>query len=110
MQAYVRRRPRRRGPCRRGERQPRPSSHACARAFPSPRARAPAWRGSAACELAYACSFLSLVLRLSGRRCDVRRLRALLALLGLVLHLCVLSESLVALAGDRAVVDEQVLS
>src|SRR3989440_818625 len=47
---------------------------------------------------------------LRGRRRDVRRLRPLLALFGLVLHLRVLSERLVALADDRAVMNEQILA
>src|SRR5438477_12097095 len=84
-------------------RPPLPSSPACARAFPSRQARAHASHGSAPSSLP-----ISPPDRLG--ECDVLRLRALGALLGLVLHLRVLREGLVALADDRAVVDEQVLA
>src|SRR2546423_1737071 len=49
-------------------------------------------------------------LELGGRWRDVRRLRPLRALFSLVLHLRVLSERLVTLADDRAVMHEQVLA
>jgi hypothetical protein len=49
------------------------------------------------------------VSELGGRFGHVRRLRAFLALADLELHLCVLGQRFVALADDRAVVDEQVL-
>src|SRR5205823_14557259 len=60
------------------------------------------------------CSFVRLpqltTLESGGRKRDVRRLRPLVALLGLELHLRVLSERLVALADDRAVMNEQILA
>ena len=45
-----------------------------------------------------------------GERADVRRLRALLPLARLELDLRALSEALEALAGDAAVVDEEVFA